>query len=95
MYNVKMISDFPKCMYTTYFLLAFMYNNQLSNGAQIIENWALSGNQGSIPCQIIPKTQKMVLETYLLNTQYYKVWIKLSNPEKGVVFSPKLWCSSY
>ena len=30
----------------------------------------------SIPCQIIPKTQKMVLDAYLLNTQHYKVRIK-------------------
>ena len=28
---------------------------------------------GSIPRRIIPKTLKMVLETYLLNTQQYKV----------------------
>ena len=31
---------------------------------------------GSIPGQIIPKTQKMVLDAYLLNTQHYKVQIK-------------------
>ena len=34
------------------------------------------GDQGSIPGRIIPKTQKMVLDTSLLNTQNYKVWIK-------------------
>ena len=34
------------------------------------------GDQGSIPCQVIPKTQEMVLDTYLLNTQHYKVHIK-------------------
>ena len=31
---------------------------------------------GSIPGQVIPKTQKMVLDAALLNTQYYKVNIK-------------------
>ena len=31
---------------------------------------------GSIPGRIIPKTLKMVLDTSLLNTQQYKVWIK-------------------
>ena len=31
---------------------------------------------GSIPGRVIPKTQKMVLDTALLNTQYYKVRIK-------------------
>ena len=31
---------------------------------------------GSIPGQLIPKTQKMVLDISLLNTQHYKVHIK-------------------
>ena len=31
---------------------------------------------GSIPGQVIPKTQKMVLDATLLNTQHYKVRIK-------------------
>ena len=34
------------------------------------------GDQGSIPSQIISKTQKMVFGTALLNTQHYKVQIK-------------------
>ena len=34
------------------------------------------GDRGSIPGWVIPKTLKMVLDTYLLNTQYYKVRIK-------------------
>ena len=34
------------------------------------------GNLGSIPGRITPKTFKMVLDTYLLNTQQYKVRIK-------------------
>ena len=33
------------------------------------------GDQDSIPGQVIPKTQKMVLDAALLNTQHYKVWI--------------------
>ena len=35
-----------------------------------------SGDWGSIPGQVIPKTQKMVLDASLLNTQYYKAWVK-------------------
>ena len=31
---------------------------------------------GSIPGRILPKTQKMVFDTSLLNTQHYKVRIK-------------------
>ena len=34
------------------------------------------GDLGSIPGRVIPKTQKMVLDTSLLNTQHYKVRIK-------------------
>ena len=35
-----------------------------------------SGNLGLIPGRVIPKTQKMVLDATLLNTQHYKVKIK-------------------
>ena len=34
------------------------------------------GNQGSIPGRVIPKTQKMILDDSLHNTQHYKVRIK-------------------
>ena len=34
------------------------------------------GDRGSIPGQVIPKTQKMVLDGALLNSQHYKVRIK-------------------
>ena len=35
-----------------------------------------SGDWGSIPGRVMPKTQKMVLDAALLITQYYKVRIK-------------------
>ena len=35
-----------------------------------------SGNRSSIPGQVIPKTQKIVPDAALLNTQHYKVRIK-------------------
>ena len=34
------------------------------------------GDRGSITGRVIPKTQKMVLDAALLNTQHYKVRIK-------------------
>ena len=34
------------------------------------------GDRGSIPSQVIPKTQKRVLDSTLLNIQHYKVRIK-------------------
>ena len=34
------------------------------------------GDWGSIPGQVIPKTQKLVFDAALLNTQHYKVRVK-------------------
>ena len=34
------------------------------------------GERGSIPGRVLPKTQKIVLDTALLNTQHYKLLIK-------------------
>ena len=34
------------------------------------------GDWGSIPGRVIPKTQKILLDAALLNTQYYKAQIK-------------------
>ena len=46
------------------------------------------GDWGSIPSRVIPKTQKMVFDTALLNTQHYKVRIK------GKVEQSKEWSSA-
>ena len=56
-----------------------------------------SGDLGSIPDRVIPKTQKMVLDASLLNTQHYKVRIKgkVEQSREGVAPSPTHWCSSY
>ena len=55
------------------------------------------GDLDSIPGRVIPKTQKMVLDASLLNTQHYKVRIKgkVEQSREGVVPSPTPWCSSY
>ena len=46
------------------------------------------GDRGSIPGRVIPKTQKMVPDAALLNTQYYKVRIK------GKVEQSREWSSA-
>ena len=46
------------------------------------------GDQGSIPGQLIPKTQNMVHDTALLNTQQYKERIK------GKVEQSREWSSA-
>ena len=53
----------------------------------LYDNWAIGlmsrgfanglEDSGSIPGRVIPKTQKMVLDAALLNTQLYKVKIKI------------------
>ena len=55
------------------------------------------GKQGSIPGQVIPKTQKRLLDASLLNPQHYKARIKSkwSNLRKGDAPSPTPWCCSY
>ena len=55
------------------------------------------GDLGSIPGRVIPKIQKMVLDSSLLNTQQYKVRIKgkVKQSREGVAPSPTPWCSSY
>ena len=55
------------------------------------------GDRGSIQGQVIPKTQKMVLDASSLKNQYYKLRIKgkWSNPRKGIAPSLTLCCSSY
>ena len=46
------------------------------------------------PGRVIPKTQKMVLDASLLNTQHYKVRIKgkVEQSREGVAPSPTPWC---
>ena len=54
------------------------------------------GDLGSIPCQVIPKTQKMMLDAALtLSTIRHRSRVKWRNPGKGVAPSPTPWCSSY
>ena len=47
-----------------------------------------SGDQGSHPGRVVPKTQKMVLGAALLNTRHYKVEIK------GKVEQSREWSST-
>ena len=60
-----------------------------------VRQW--SGELGSIPGRVIPKTLKMVLDTSLLNTRQYMVRIegKVEQSRKGVAPFPTPWCSCY
>ena len=68
----------------------------IGRGVRVFANGP--GDLGSIPGRVIPKTQKMVLDASLLNTQHYKVWIKgkvEQSRERISALSPTHWCSSY
>ncbi len=56
------------CMLKSYFSI------RLGLAVRVFANGP--GDLGSIPGRVIPKTLKMVLDTALLSTQYYKVRIK-------------------
>ena len=73
------------------------FSNFINNGLAVRVFANGPGDLGSIPGRVIPKTQKMVLDASLLNTQHYKVWIKgkVGQSREGVAPSPTPWCSSY
>ena len=48
------------------------------------------GDQGSVLGRVIPKTQKMLLDASLLNTQHYKVRIKGKVGQSGKEVVPSL-----
>ena len=51
-----------------------MFNRLISLEGTVFANGP--GDLSSIPSRVIPKTFKMVLDTFLLNTQQYKVRIR-------------------
>ena len=87
------------CIYVCVFLCVIKHTHTHTHahglGVRVFANG--SGDLGSIPGRVIPKTQKMVLDASLLSTQHYKVRIKgkVEQSRKGVAPSPTHWCSSY
>ena len=65
------------CVYIYVYIYIYIYiyiNRLIGLVGRVFAND--SGDLGSIPGRVIPKTLKMVLDTSLLNTQQYKVRIK-------------------
>ena len=58
----------------------YIYLAHLSSG-ESVRKW--SGKHGFNPSRMIPKTQKMVLDASLLNTEHYKVRIKGKLEQSG------------
>ena len=55
------------------------------------------GDRSSIPGRVLPKTQKIVIDTSLLKTQHYNVRIKgkWNHPRKVIALSSTPQCNSY
>ena len=79
--HVTMYISYDKSQYVTALYIYIDINfREFVNGP---------GDLGSIPGRVIPKTQKMVLNSSMLKTQPYKIRIKVkwSNQGKGVALS--------
>ena len=63
-------------------------NNRIEDGILRLKVSCGLGDRCSISGRVIPKTQKVVLDTSLLNTQHYKVRFK------GKVEHPREWSSA-
>ena len=74
------------CVFTYIYIYIYIYPHVVSKSdigimVRLFANGL--GDLGSIPAWVLPKTQKMVLDAFMLNTQHYKVWIKGSGSISG------------
>ena len=74
-------------MYIYIYIYVSIYNRAIALGSRVFTHGP--GNWGSIPCRVIPKTQKMVLNAALLSTQHYKVRIE------GKLEQSREWSSAF
>ena len=82
------------------YIYIYIYICTHTNWTIGLMSWVLAyglGDQISIPGRVIPKTQKMVLDSALLNTQHHKVRIKdkSSSLRNGVAPFPTPRCCNY
>ena len=87
--------SFSLSLFLSLFVWVYIYKPDIGLAVRVFANGP--GDLGSIPGRVISKTQKMVLDASLLNTQHYKVRIKgkVEQSREGVAPSPTPWCSSY
>ena len=75
------------CSFNSYLIIIIcLYTRAIGLMGRVFAN--SPGDWGSIPGQVIPKTQKMVLDVALLSTQHNKVRIK------GKVEQSREWSST-
>ena len=69
--SLRVTLDYGRQLYFYLYFTRFRYR-----AIGLMSRVFANGPGGSIPGRVIPKTQKMVLDTTLLSTQHYKVRIK-------------------
>ena len=91
----RAIKPFPVLFFYLIYSVFYITLPDIGLGVRVFANGP--EDLGSIPGRVIPKTQKMVLDASLLNTQHYKVRIKgkVEQSREGVAPSPTHWCCSY
>ena len=84
-------------IYRLYILIIIFYFSKLSASVMVRVFAHGPGDLGSVPGRDIPKTQKMVLDAALLNTQHCKERIKgkVEQSRERSSAPPTPWCSSY
>ena len=77
------------------YIYIYIYKQPISIMVWVFTNGP--GDLGSIPGRVIPKTQKIVIDAFSLNTYPWSILYntKWNNPGKGVAPSPTSQCSSY
>ena len=82
-------------LYVNSWIIGVLYSCTIGRMSRVFANGP--GDQGSIPGRVIPKTQKIVLDAALLNTQHYKVRIegKVEQSREWSSALPTPRCSSY
>ena len=85
MHEPKSLGYYITYIYTHIYIYIYIYVRVFANGL---------GELSSILNQVIPKTQQMTINVFLLSTQHYKIRIKgkWSNPWKEKAPFPTLWC---
>ena len=72
-YAIKPVNQ-PTNHPTSKHIYIYIYIRAIGQMSRVFANGP--GDRGSIPGRVIPKTQKMELDAFLLNTQHYMVRIK-------------------
>ena len=87
---MSQVNNTPQVLNLKFF---FLLDRSIGLAVRVFNNG--SGDWGSIPGRVIPKTQKMMPPCLTLSIIRYGSRVKWSNPRKGVALSSTPRCCSY